>query len=259
MTITNAHRQKLDEQGFVLLPELIGIDEVEEFVELLEEVYLREGEAAGSEFKQELGCRRLANLVNKGDRFGELIVDERVLPLVNHVLQNSVKLSSLNARSAEPSVSATQPLHADMAAIRDAFGNWVCNVVWMLDDFTSDNGTLRIVPKSHQFDQLPQDAMGDPTANHPDEVNVTAKRGSVLILNAHTWHGGTANKTNQPRRAIHAFYCRRDKPQQQYQKRMLAADVQQRLSNELREILALDDAENDRLSSHVAIRSGFLK
>ena len=40
-------------------------------------------------------------------------------------------------------------------------------------------------------------------------------------MNAHLWHGGTANHSSAPRLAMHAFYCRDDKPQQQYQKQLL--------------------------------------
>jgi hypothetical protein len=57
---------------------------------------------------------------------------------------------------------------------------------------------------------------------------------------------------------MHAFYCRRDKPQQQYQKGLLDADVQAGLSPELRALLALDDPLNDEISANVAVRS-FMK
>ncbi len=78
-------------------------------------------------------------------------------------------------------------------------------------------------------------------------------------MNAHMWHGGTANRTSAPRLAMHAFYCRRDKPQQQYQKRMLRPEVQASLSPDLRAILALDDPLNDEISANVEVRSGFMK
>ncbi len=78
-------------------------------------------------------------------------------------------------------------------------------------------------------------------------------------MNAHVWHGGTGNRTSAPRLAMHAFYCRRDKPQQQYQKRLLRPEVQDRLTPELREMLALDDPLNDALSANVTVRSGFMK
>ena len=78
-------------------------------------------------------------------------------------------------------------------------------------------------------------------------------------MNAHVWHGGTANRTAAPRLAMHAFYCRGDKPQQQYQKALLRPEVQAALDPELRQILALDDLANDALSANVDVRSGFLK
>jgi ectoine hydroxylase-related dioxygenase (phytanoyl-CoA dioxygenase family) len=78
-------------------------------------------------------------------------------------------------------------------------------------------------------------------------------------MNAHLWHGGTANRTAAPRRALHAFYTRRDKPQQQYQKKLLSPEVQCHLSPELRQILALDDPLNDELSSATTGHSGFLR
>jgi hypothetical protein len=78
-------------------------------------------------------------------------------------------------------------------------------------------------------------------------------------MNAHMWHGGTANNTDNDRRAVHSFYCRNDKPQQQYQKALIPQALQDRFSPALRLILALDDPMNDVLSSSVDKPSGFLK
>jgi len=58
---------------------------------------------------------------------------------------------------------------------------------------------------------------------------------------------------------MHAFYARWDKPQQQYQKRLLRPEIQERLTPALRRLLALDDPMNDELSSYVELTSGFLK
>jgi ectoine hydroxylase-related dioxygenase (phytanoyl-CoA dioxygenase family) len=129
----------------------------------------------------------------------------------------------------------------------------------MLDDFTPENGALRAVPGSHRFGHKPQDALADPRERHPDEVLVTGRAGDLVVMNSHLWHGGTANDTGRPRRALHAFYCRSDKPQQQYQKSLLRPETRAALPVAARAILALDDPENDRLSAQGAGASGFMK
>jgi ectoine hydroxylase-related dioxygenase (phytanoyl-CoA dioxygenase family) len=232
---------------------------LEEVRSRVEELYEREGENAGSEFRKEPGARRLANLVDKGEIFEGLIATPRILELVRHVLGPNIKLSSFNARSTDPFTEDAQPLHCDAAAVADGQGFWVCNTIWLLDDFTGENGATRVVPGSHHWSKLPADVLVDPQQPHPEEVLLLGKAGSVVVMNTHAWHGGTANRTANPRRALHAFYCRSDKPQQQYQKRLLRPETQARLSQEVRQLLALDDPENDRLSSQEQKASGFLK
>ena len=92
-----------------------------------------------------------------------------------------------------------------------------------------------------------------------DKALLLEKAGTVVVMNTHMWHGATANRTSQHRRTLHSFYCRWDKPQQQYQKELLSGEVQERLSPELRKLLALDDALNDELSSKFSRASGFMK
>jgi ectoine hydroxylase-related dioxygenase (phytanoyl-CoA dioxygenase family) len=257
--MTEQQRRQLDEQGYVLLEDVMGAQLLHDLRTRIHELFEEEGDRAGHEFKTEEHARRLANLVDKGDAFRRAIVLPPVVELVRHVLGGAIKLSSLNARSADPENDVGQPLHVDMSAIPDEKGYWVCNTVWMLDDFTRENGPTRMVPGSHKWGQRPQDVLADPMAPHPDEVLLTGRAGSVAVMNAHLWHGGTANRTAKPRLAMHGFYCRRDKPQQQYQKGLLRPEVQARLTPELRDMLALDDPLNDEISANVAVRSGFMK
>ena len=256
--MTDGERRQLDDQGFVVLENCMGADLLHELRARIHEVFDEERDRAGHEFRTEAHARRLANLVDKGDVFRRAIVLPRVVECVRHVLGPQVKLSSLNARSADPNGDVPQPLHVDMSAIPDEQGYWVCNAVWMVDDFTTENGATRVIPGSHQWDRRPQDVLEDPLAPHPQEVLVLGRAGSIAVMNAHAWHGGTANRTAAPRLAMHAFYCRRDKPQQQYQKQLLRPEVQESLSPELREMLALDDPLNDAVSAKVSVRSGFL-
>ncbi len=257
--MTDLERRLLDDQGFVVLELGMGAELLDGLRRRIGEIFAEEGDRAGHEFKTEEHARRLANLVDKGEVFRRAIALPRVLECVRHVLGPDIKLSSLNARSADPNSDVGQPLHVDMGAIPDDAGNWVCNTVWMLDDFTRENGPTRMIPGSHRWGQRPQDVLADPMAPHSDEILLTGPAGSIAVMNAHMWHGGTANRTQAPRLAMHAFYCRRDKPQQQYQKKLLRPEVQASLTPDLRDLLALDDPLNDELSSAVIVRSGFLK
>jgi ectoine hydroxylase-related dioxygenase (phytanoyl-CoA dioxygenase family) len=257
--MTSEQQRQLDDCGYVVLEGFMGRDLLRSLRQRILELFEEEGARAGHEFKTEEHARRLANLVDKGDAFRRAIVLPGLLDYVRHVLGPGIKLSSLNARSADPETDVGQPLHVDMSALPDEQGPWVCNTVWMLDDFTSDNGPTRMVPGSHRWGRRPQDVLADPLAPHPDEVMLTGPAGTIAVMNAHLWHGGTANRSAAPRLAMHAFYCRRDKPQQQYQKRLLRPAVRDRLTPELRELLALDDPLNDTLSADVVVRSGFMK
>ena len=257
--LSDAEKRKLDDVGILVLEEFASPELVATLRSRIAELFVELGDQAGSEFKQEPDTDRLANLVNYGEVFEQAIAQPKLLAAVEQVIGREFKLSSLNARSARPNTTWTQPLHCDTGALPDETGNKVCNIVWMLDDFTLENGPTRYVPSTHKAGKLPQDVLADASAPHPEEKFLTGKAGTLAVFNAHLWHGGTANRTDKPRLALHSFYCRRDQPQQQYQKRLLSESVQQRLSEDLRWLLALDDPLNDTLSSQFSGRSGFMK
>jgi ectoine hydroxylase-related dioxygenase (phytanoyl-CoA dioxygenase family) len=257
--LSDLQKQQLDSSGWLILNQCYPADFLSNLNNRLAELLAAEGDDAGAEFKQEPQTKRLANLVDKGDIFAQVIAQPEILDCVRQVLGPEFKLSSLNYRSADPYSTWVQPLHCDTGALPDDKGFSVCNVILMLDDFTAENGATRFVPGTHRAGKLPQEVLADPAAPHPDEMLVTGQAGTVIVMNTHLWHGGTANRTARPRRALHSFYCRRDKPQQQYQKKLIRPEVQQTFSAQLRWLLALDDSLNDELSSQMTGMSGFLK
>lgn len=257
--IPELHRRQLDDLGFVVLERFMSAALLAEAREQLESVFAAEGEKAGSEFRKEQDTKRLANLVDKGEVFRRIISLPEILEYVGAVIAEDFKLSSLNARAPNPQSEWVQPLHCDTGALPDERGNTVCNVIWMLDDFTAENGATRAVPGSHKWGKLPQDVLADPMARHPDEVLILGPAGSVAVVNTHAWHGGTANRSGGPRRCLHAFYTRWDKPQQQFQDGMLSDRTKAELTPELRKLLAIGDEYNARVSLADPLRSGFLK
>ncbi len=256
--MTEREQAALNEQGYVILEGFMSESFLESLRIRVEQLFEEEGKNAGSEFKQEPQTRRLANLVDKGEVFRKAISNPVMLEYVRHVLGPDFKLSSLNARSANPHSNWTQPLHVDGGLLPDDKGPLVCNTVWILDEFTEHNGALRLVPGTHRTGRRPQEALEDPAAAH-QEILVTAPAGTLVVMNAHLWHGGTANATAAPRRAMHGFFCRGDVAQQQYQKKLLRSETQAALSAEERRLLALDDPRNDALATVETGRSGFMK
>jgi ectoine hydroxylase-related dioxygenase (phytanoyl-CoA dioxygenase family) len=235
-TLTRAERDALDRDGFLPLPRILPEWRIDALGRRLDELLAAEGDDAGKEVHQEAGTDRLSDLVNKGEIFEVCFTHPRVLAAIAHVLGGEFKLSSLNARSALPG-QGLQALHVDWgrAVAPDDF--FVCNSIWLLDDFTESNGATRIVPGSHRSGLVPAEVMRDPRAAHLEEIKLLAPAGTVVIFNSHTWHGGSLNASGQRRRALHAYFCRRDQPQQLDQRAYIRPDTWARLSPAARYIL----------------------
>lgn len=234
----------LDTNGYLNLGQLLSTDQVRQINDRLAELLQAEGEHAGAELAEskyirhpkEEGADRLADLVNKGQVFDVFYQHPRVLAGIEAVLGSSYKLSSLNYRAAKPG-KGHQKLHVDWKNTVANGAYKVCNSIWLLDDFTELNGSTRIVPKTHQLNILPEEAMADPNDKHPDEIRIIAPAGSVFIFNSHVWHGGTTNFTNHDRRSVHSYFCTREQPQQIDQKRYITQETLQRIGEKGRYIL----------------------
>ena len=202
-----------------------------------DELVAEEGDKAGTEVHQEQGTARLANLVDKSSLFDVCWTHPKLLASVAYVYQwCPFKLNSLNARAALPG-EGHQRLHADspVPAIPGVYQN--CNSIWMLDDFTESNGATRVVPGSHRWPRLPADAMSDPRDPHPQETLLLGEAGSCAILNAHLWHGGTKNTTDQLRRSVMGGFVPRDVVQQTVQREHLRRETLRRLGAAQRYLL----------------------
>jgi ectoine hydroxylase-related dioxygenase (phytanoyl-CoA dioxygenase family) len=212
--LSGAEQAALDEQGYLFLPGLLEPSAVEAVARRFDELVEAEGDQAGLEAHQEAGTDRLANLVDKDPLFDLCWNNPRQLAAIAHVLQwQPEKVFSLNGRSSRPG-QGHQNLHADWPSAVAPGDYQITNSIWMLDDFTPENGATRVVPGSHRWGRLPREALADPGAPHPAEVLVLGKAGTCVVFNSHLWHGGTLNRTDAPRRAIHAAFVRRDQQQQ---------------------------------------------
>jgi ectoine hydroxylase-related dioxygenase (phytanoyl-CoA dioxygenase family) len=235
--LTAVQRSAMDTDGFFVLEEIIPPDWLAELRQAFDAIYEREGDKAGEEVAQMEGVRRLADLVNKGSVFDAVYLQPELLTAVYHILQRPFKLLSLNGHDPLPG-NGLQILHADWGQPASPGGPYhVVNSLWMLDDFTQNNGATRCVPGSHRIPGRVTDHVSDRMADHPDQVYLTGRAGSVAVFNGGLWHSSYVNRSDASRRALHCAFIAREHPQQTNQREYLQPATAQRLSPLARYIL----------------------
>lgn len=119
----------------------------------------------------------------------------------NHVLGPSYRVADVHGRNPLPGFGQ-QGLHADDVPRAPGDPYTVFTTLWMLDDFTAENGATRVVPRTHVSPHPPAKSLAQPLAHHPDEQIAVGHAGSVLMMNGHTWHSGRRNNSTGPRRCV---------------------------------------------------------
>ena len=215
--LTEAERDSLDRNGYVILGPLIEENHLQKMRDRYDEAIEQEG--ANPQNAKKEGIGRVADTVvkpmNRDGLLDPIFMHPRLLAAVRHVLGVHCKYIGSNYHCALPGYGH-QGIHADFA--------WgikgepeVVNAVWLIDEFNEDNGATRIVPGTHlsgihPSGDLVNDKPRDLNAPVEGEIRVTGPAGSCFVYNAHLWHGGTQNCTNKLRRAQHAFFSRSHRP-----------------------------------------------
>ncbi|MDE0769568.1 MAG: phytanoyl-CoA dioxygenase family protein [Opitutaceae bacterium] len=232
--------RSLSEEGFVVLPNMADSETLLALRTALDDLVSSEGKDAALEHHQETGAHRIANLVNKGRIFEDAWSHPLILACCAHMFGRPFKLSSCNGREALPG-GGHQPLHSDWKYERGPIDSaHSCNALWAVDDLTAENGAPRLVPKSNRISGRPEEFIDDPDAAHPQEIVAEVPAGSVIMINAHTWHGGTTNRSGERRRVLHAYYTAREHKQQQDQQRWVTDETRTWMSTEQRWLLDVD-------------------
>ena len=149
---------------------------------------------------------------SKGAVFRDLVSHPIVRTFATHILEGDYCLSSHTANIAGPG-GETMVLHSDQGyAPRSIDMALTMNVMWMLSDFTEENGATRLVPGSHRICAEPTpDAIGSTVAG-------TGPAGTALVFDGRVWHGTGANTTASDRRwGVLTYFCRPwVRPQENY-------------------------------------------
>ncbi len=181
--------------------------------------------------------QRVYALTHKGEQFLWLLEHPLLWSFMPAVLGPDFLLSSITANIAGPG-GAAMYLHPDQLYIPPPWPPYplVANMMWMLDDFTSDNGATRVVPGSHiRF------TGGDVDQGLSREaVAAVGTAGSVLCFDGRLLHQTGPNTTeHQLRRGILTYCCRPWIRQQENASVSVPESMQETLSERVRQLIGL--------------------
>lgn len=157
--------------------------------------------------------RQLFHLLARDPLFVDAAMNPVVRTMGAYMLGLSMRLYSMVAFIKEGSARPTH-MHTDSVGVPSPlpFYGTVCNISWILSDYTRDNGTLCIVPGSHRYCRHPGEleqpqfmggAMDDAMA-----TPVLAKAGSIAVFTGNTWHGTYPKTSDSNRVHIATAFCR---------------------------------------------------
>ncbi|RKN44913.1 phytanoyl-CoA dioxygenase family protein [Streptomyces hoynatensis] len=233
-TLTAEQRRILEDDGYVVLPDVLTPEECDLLSEKTDEMWEAEKQRP-RRYTVEAGVRFTDNLLRYSTIFERCLLDPLVLDGVRAVLGDDIHYYLINGRRADPGYGK-QPLH-DLKRERGRPFR-TCNTIWCLDEFTEANGT-RVVPGSHLTAEPYVSRCVDPLRPHPDETRVLAPRGAVVVFNSHLIHGGSENRGDTPRRCIHSAYAVRS-VRPNYDWRLLPDEIKAGLKPESLALLGLD-------------------
>jgi ectoine hydroxylase-related dioxygenase (phytanoyl-CoA dioxygenase family) len=140
--------------------------------------------------------RRIFNLIARGPRFRDLVINEIVLDSVEAILGDGILLSGTTSMHIGPG-ETPQLLHADdgMITLPRPHPATMVTTLWALTEFTKDNGATRFIPGSHK-----RPAIVPSLEEEGEVVCAEMPAGSVLVMHASLWHGGGPNSTSDVER-----------------------------------------------------------
>jgi len=231
----------LDKHGYVVLKGVLTVNQVGALRERSIELIKKEREL-GAQLYLDNRSQRVWNLVNKGKIFADMIQHPSVLEFQEYLLGNNCTLSSFTVNLIGPG-SPVSGLHIDyplsnLPTPHPSFA--LCaNSVYLLDDFSLENGATQLIPGSHKRGYGPS-----PGEMYDDVIQVTGKKGDIIIVHGHIWHSSGENHTDRDRVALLGFFCRSFmKPQQDHLK-LIATDIIEEASPTLKRLLGMDSQPN---------------
>ena len=229
---------QLDEHGYVVLEGALTPEQTNALRDRSIELIKEERAAGGEHVYFDGKSQRVWNLVNKGRMYEEMIQLPQVLEFQEYLLGDDCVLSSFTVNLIGPGSPAGN-LHADypLGSFPKPLplGAFYANTIFVLDDFTLENGATRMVPGSYTLGYGPE-----PEKQYDDVIQLSACKGDIVIFHGATWHGSGANRSEQERMILLGFFCRSFIKTQQDNFKLAMPEVVERATPTLKRLLGFD-------------------
>ena len=208
-----AHFARLGEQGYTVIPDFLGADDLRAVREGLAPFL---GTHRGRNNFEGYKTERVYTLVARGAVFERVAEDARVLALCEKLLLPGFLLTASQAICIHPG-ETPQPIHHDdsfypIARPRPSIS---FSTIVAVDAFTLDNGGTEVIPGSHRwsdaqiagiYDGRDADAPAPPALERLLRP-MLVPAGACIFFHGTLLHRGGANRSTQRRLAFSNQYC----------------------------------------------------
>jgi len=193
----------LQSRGAVVIDELLPDNIVADLSADLRPEFDREGHLYQNAFNGHQTLR-VGGVTKYSSHFPTLLLHPSVLAIADVILKPHCEVYQVGSTTAIEILPGedAQVLHADDACYPSHLLPFEAQIsaLWALDDFTIENGATRVVPREMGIEN-PEDAREEHV------VQAVMSKGSVVIYLGSTIHGGSANWSAAPRKAVVNTYC----------------------------------------------------
>ena len=196
---------ELDERGYCVIPSVISVEKADRARTILERILADEGD----EISRERKTQRAARIAVKHPIFLELLTHPLIVAIWKRYLDPDVICATWTGNTTFPGYNhygwhpdwpyqrLNQPWPSDRISGQ---------TMWMLNDFSAENGGTGLVPCSHRKGHRPPPETA--AEWNPDAEILTGVRGSVMVMHGATWHTARPNNSNAPRSALLGMFIR---------------------------------------------------
>mgnify|MGYP001793941894 CR=1 FL=1 len=182
---------------------MLSYEEVKKAKNLIQEFAYKDREK-GKLIRQ--GAKeRLYGLIYKDDVFAKLVQDKLILAIIEAILGSDFVLGGFSAHILHPNAQR-MGVHVDypywaMASPFPKHPILEIQVIWMIDDFTSDNGAPLFAPGTQNLATTPNFDRFEQTAE-----KITGTAGTAIISHGLSWHDTSINKSDRSRISLLGNY-----------------------------------------------------